>query len=97
MKTIYTLMTAALSVGFAQFPLSSLHADDRAPAALAGQVSSEAEGPMEGVVVTARKNGSIVSVSVTSDTRGHYAFPESNSIPSNSTGADADLAIRRRL
>jgi hypothetical protein len=81
MKTICTLMTAALAVGIAQFPLCSLHADDRAPAALAGQVSAEAEGPMEGVVVTARKNGSIVSVSVTSDARGHYAFPESRLEP----------------
>jgi Carboxypeptidase regulatory-like domain len=36
---------------------------------------------MEGVVVTARKNGSIVSVSVTSDARGHYAFPESRLEP----------------
>ena len=36
---------------------------------------------MEGVVVTARKNGSIVSVSVTSDARGHYAFPENRLEP----------------
>jgi virginiamycin B lyase len=81
MKTICTLMIAALSVGLAQFPLSKLQADDRPPAALTGQVSSEAEGPMEGVVVTARKNGSIVSVSVTSDASGRYAFPESRLEP----------------
>src|SRR5579863_3328530 len=76
MKTIYTLMTATLSVGLAQFPLSNVRADDRAPAALTGHVSSDAEGPMEGVVVTAHKDESIVSVSVTSDARGGYAFPE---------------------
>ena len=35
--------------------------------ALTGTVSSEAEGNMEGVVVTARKPGSIVEVSVTTD------------------------------
>ena len=81
MKATCTLMTAALAVGFAQFTLSNVLADDRTPAALAGQVSSDAEGPMEGVVVTARKNGSIVSVSVTSDARGHYAFPENRLEP----------------
>jgi virginiamycin B lyase len=45
-------------------------------AALTGTVSSEAEGKMEGVVVTAHKPGSIVQVSVTTDAQGRYAFPE---------------------
>jgi virginiamycin B lyase len=81
MKATCPLMTAALAVGFAQFTLSNVLADDRMPAALAGQVSSDAEGPMEGVAITARKNGSIVSVSVTSDARGHYAFPENRLEP----------------
>ena len=81
MKATCTLMTAAIAFGVAQFPFSNLRADDRAPAALAGQVSSDAEGPMEGVVVTARKNESIVSVSVTSDARGHYTFPENRLEP----------------
>ncbi len=45
-------------------------------AALTGTVSSDAEGKMEGVIVTASKPGSIVEVSVTSDAQGRYAFPE---------------------
>ena len=36
---------------------------------------------MEGVVVTAHKVGSIVSVSVTTDARGRYAFPENKLVP----------------
>src|SRR5882762_6372701 len=44
-------------------------------AALTGLVSSEAEGKMEGVVVTARRPGSIVEVSVTTDAEGRYSFP----------------------
>src|SRR5262249_55995240 len=44
-------------------------------AALTGTVSSEAEGKMEGVVVTAQKPSSIVRVSVTTDAQGRYAFP----------------------
>src|SRR5271168_138325 len=51
------------------------------PKALTGQVTSAAEGAMEGVVVTAHKDGSIVSVSVTSDAKGHYAFPENRLEP----------------
>ncbi|HLH89963.1 MAG TPA: carboxypeptidase regulatory-like domain-containing protein [Xanthobacteraceae bacterium] len=43
--------------------------------ALAGQVSSDREGAMEGVVVSAKKAGSIVTVSVVSDDKGHYRFP----------------------
>jgi virginiamycin B lyase len=82
MKTISMLgLSAALSISLAQFPLSTAFADDRAPAALTGQVTSDAEGVMEGVVVTAHKDGSIVSVSVTTDARGWYAFPESKLVP----------------
>ena len=43
--------------------------------ALAGQVTSEAEGAMEGVVVTAKKAGWPVTVSVITDAKGHYQFP----------------------
>jgi virginiamycin B lyase len=44
-------------------------------AALTGTVSSDAEGKMEGVVVTANRPGSIVQVSVTTDAQGRYTFP----------------------
>ena len=82
MKTTSVLgLSAALSISLAQFPLSTAFADDRPPAALTGQVTSEAEGAMEGVVVTAHKDGSIVSVSVTTDAHGRYAFPESKLVP----------------
>jgi virginiamycin B lyase len=43
--------------------------------ALTGQVSSDAEGAMEGVVVSANKAGSTVTVSVISDAQGRYRFP----------------------
>jgi virginiamycin B lyase len=44
-------------------------------AALAGQVSSAKEGAMEGVVVSAKKDGSTLTISVVSDNKGHYSFP----------------------
>jgi virginiamycin B lyase len=43
--------------------------------ALTGQVTSEAEGAMEGVVVSAKKAGSTVTVSVISDAQGRFSFP----------------------
>ena len=79
MKVAYILgVTTALALPLGATMLS---ADERAPAALTGQVTSEPEGAMEGVVVTARKDNSIVSTSATSDAAGRYAFPENRLEP----------------
>ena len=43
--------------------------------ALSGVVRSQDEGNMEGVVVTARRDGAILSVSVVSDPTGHLPLP----------------------
>ncbi len=43
--------------------------------ALSGIVSSQEEGPMEGVIVTAKRAGSTIAVSVVSDKAGKYSFP----------------------
>ena len=82
MKSTYLLgMSAALAVGLSQIPLSTVRAANQAPAALTGQVASDAESAMEGVVVTAHKDGSIISISVTTDAQGRYAFPENRLEP----------------
>ena len=47
-------------------------------AALTGAVSSQEEGKMEGVVVTARGEGANFSVSVVSDAKGNYSFPRTH-------------------
>ena len=44
-------------------------------AALTGIVSSQAEGPMEGVLVSARRTGSTMTITVVSDAQGRFAFP----------------------
>src|SRR5438309_3798913 len=44
-------------------------------AALIGQVSSAEEGGMEGVVVSAKKDGATVTISIVTDAQGHFAFP----------------------
>jgi virginiamycin B lyase len=51
----------------------TLHA--QGAAALTGQVSSAEEGAMEGVLVSAKKAGSTITVTVVSDAQGHYSFP----------------------
>src|ERR1700687_2486239 len=47
----------------------------QAAAALTGQVTSAEEGPMEGVIVTAKKAGSTIAISVVTNAKGEYSFP----------------------
>src|SRR5438477_5685644 len=42
---------------------------------LTGQVSSAEEGNMEGVLVSAKKDGATISVTVVTDAKGQYSFP----------------------
>ena len=48
---------------------------------LTGRVSSAAEGPMEGVVVSAKQSNGTVTVSVVSDHDGRYSFPATRLAP----------------
>jgi virginiamycin B lyase len=63
-------LAAGAALLFLQAPV---HA--QGTAAISGQVTSEAEGGMEGVVVTARKAGAKFTVSVVTDAQGRYNFP----------------------
>jgi virginiamycin B lyase len=45
-------------------------APSAAQTALTGQVTSQEEGPMEGVLVSAKKEGSNITITVVSDARG---------------------------
>src|SRR4029077_1105963 len=60
---------------------SASHAQGQSPAALAGTVASATEGLMEGVVVSARKAGAAVTVSVATDDKGRFSFPASKLEP----------------
>src|SRR5207248_2320045 len=65
-------------------------------AALTGQVSSTEEGNMEGVVISAKKEGSTITVSVVSDKDGRFTFPASRlepgtySLKARAVGYDLD-------
>ena len=54
-------------------------------AALAGQVTSAAEGAMEGVLISAKRTGSTVTTTVVSDSKGHFSFPASRLEPGRYT------------
>src|SRR5258708_22983585 len=77
-KLILTLAATAAAMVFPP-AIDAVRAEG--PAALTGLVSSEAEGKMEGVVVTARRAKSIVQVSVTTDADGRYSFPRNRLQP----------------
>jgi virginiamycin B lyase len=49
--------------------------------ALTGQASSSEEGPMEGVLVSAKKEGSTITVTVVTDAKGQYDFPADRLTP----------------
>lgn len=51
------------------------------PTALTGIVSSKEEGHMEGVLVSAKRDGSNVTVTVVSDSHGNFAFPRDKMEP----------------
>ena len=59
-------------------PTVSMRQDARAetaPPALSGIVSSPEEGTMEGVLVSARRDGAAITVTVATDAEGRYRFP----------------------
>src|SRR5262249_30938773 len=75
---------AMLAIG-----LAGAAAPAQVPAALTGQVSSAAERAMEGVVVSAKREGATVTISVVSDKAGKFSFPAGKLEPGRYT-----LAIR---
>src|SRR5262245_5122214 len=78
-KRVLLIASSALVAIFLQ------SASAQMPSALSGQVTSAEEGPMEGVVISAKKDGSTISVSVVSNAGGLFAFPASRLEPGHYT------------
>ena len=74
MRSTVRLTHALIWIAIVLF-LSIGSARSAGTAALTGTVTSQAEGKMEGVLVSATKEGSNITVSVISDNQGRYAFP----------------------
>jgi streptogramin lyase len=82
-KSLLLTTVAGLAVFIVQAGTVTSPARAQAAAALTGQVSSAEEGGMEGVVVSAKKEGSTITVSVVTDKQGHFSFPASRLEPGN--------------
>ncbi len=75
---------AVASMGLLALPIAGSDpatAQNRAPAALTGTVSSREEGKMEGVVVSAKRPGSTIMVSVSTNAQGQFSFPKDRLAP----------------
>ena len=74
-KRVLPIACGVLAAILLQAAPSQLRAEPQTAPALSGQVTSAEEGPMEGVVVSAKRDGSTISVSVVTSAAGHFAFP----------------------
>jgi len=94
-KTLYLLLVVIAMLDWAGVAAQGQRGPGEA-AALQGVVSSEAEGQMEGVLVSARKVGGTITVTVVSDSQGRYRFPANRLEPGKHRlsirGAGYDLA-----
>jgi streptogramin lyase len=63
------------------FHAATGRAQTPSPPALSGRVSSAEEGPMEGVLVSAKMTSSTITITVVSDEQGRYWFPSSKLPP----------------
>jgi len=69
------LFAMAVGVGIAVVLALSPAGLAQSSAALGGRVTSAEEGPMEGVLVSAKRAASTLTVTVVSDAQGRYHFP----------------------
>jgi virginiamycin B lyase len=90
---IRTVLLACAAILAILFP--AIRASSQSAASLSGTVSSDAEGPMEGVLVRAKQVSGTITITVVSDEHGHYAFPAAKLQPGaykltmRATGYDA--------
>ena len=69
------LVAMAVGIGVAVVVALSPAGHAQSSAALGGRVTSAEEGPMEGVLVGAKRAGSTITVTVATDAGGRYSFP----------------------
>ena len=84
-RRILLIACGALAAILLQTAPTRLHAQAQTFSALSGQVTSVEEGPMEGVVVSAKKDGSTISISVVTNGAGRFAFPVARLEPGHYT------------
>src|ERR1700686_1085078 len=77
MRMKFALLALVMNLG----SLQAAPAQKPAAAVLAGRVSSDAEGAMEGVLVRAKGEGKTISITVVTDHEGRYSFPAKRLTP----------------
>ena len=77
-RVVLLAVVAALMIGSFR---SASQLTAQGAVALNGAVTSAEEGKMEGVLVNARKEGAIFTVTVVSDAQGRYSFPRTHIEP----------------
>jgi streptogramin lyase len=77
----FSTATLALAVAIVGSASHGRIAAQTAPVALAGLVRSQGDGALEGVLVSAKRAGSTITVTVVSDAQGRYAFPRARLEP----------------
>ncbi|TMB71505.1 MAG: hypothetical protein E6J54_12010 [Deltaproteobacteria bacterium] len=80
-KTFLAVAIAAAAITLFTAAFNVIGAASSPGAALTGEVSSQEEGRMEGVLVSAKRDGSTVTITVVSDAQGRYRFPSSKLEP----------------
>jgi virginiamycin B lyase len=102
-----SISTMAILVGLAMS--APLMAQPQTASALTGRITSAEEGAMEGVLVSAKRAGSTITITVVSDAQGQYSFPRDRLEPGkysvwiravgyelpNATPAQVDIAQRQ--
>ena len=71
----FNALLASTSLVSALAWLTLAPAQAQTAAALSGQVSSAEEGAMEGVLVSAKKDGATITTTVVSNDKGQFSFP----------------------
>jgi streptogramin lyase len=79
-RSLFRTVAAVLALMLVQ-AVGSPSAGAQDAQALIGQVTSAEEGPMEGVIVSAKQGGSNITVSVITNDQGRYAFPAARLSP----------------
>src|SRR5205809_3034922 len=80
-RVILFSVSLAVAASFTPTKAKTLPAETSSSVALTGLVTSSEEGPMEGVIVSAKKASSTITVSVVSDDQGRYRFPSAKLEP----------------
>jgi virginiamycin B lyase len=78
-------MSAFVAVGLVQAGIEAPTARAQGASMLTGHVSSAEEGSMEGVVVSAKRDGATFTVSMVTDGQGRYGFPAAKLVPGRYT------------